>query len=201
MYVPKHFSIEDRDALDRLIRDHPFGLLIAQVGGRPYATHLPFLLDGERLLAHVARGNPHWRSMDGKTEMLAVFSGPHAYVSPRWYAEGPAVPTWNYIAVHVYGAPRVIDDTASVRGLLERLVDEYEAGAWTVAGQDADYVDRMVRGVVAFELPVQRIEGKFKLSQNRPAGDRQRVADELVNSPDPTAADLGRLVRRYAGRE
>jgi len=201
MYVPKHFSVEDRDALDRVIRDHPFGLLIAQMGGSPYATHLPFLLDGERLLAHVARGNPHWRLMDGKTEMLAVFSGPHAYVSPRWYAEGPAVPTWNYIAVHVYGAPRVIDDTASVRGLLERLVDEYEAGAWTVAGQDADYVDRMVRGVVAFELPVQRIEGKFKLSQNRPAGDRQRVADELVNSPDPTAADLGRLVRRYAGRE
>jgi len=201
MYVPKHFSVEDRDALDRVIRDHPFGLLIAQVGGSPYATHLPFLLDGDRLLAHVARGNPHWRTMDGKTEMLAVFSGPHAYVSPRWYAEGPAVPTWNYVAVHVYGAPRVIDDTASVRGLLERLVHEYEAGAWTVAGQDAGYVDRMVRGVVAFELPVQRIEGKFKLSQNRPAGDRHRVAEELVNSPDPTAADLGRLVRQHAGGE
>jgi len=201
MYVPKHFSVEDRDALDRVVRENPFGLLIGSVGDAPFATHLPFLLDGDRLLAHVARGNPHWRAMDGTTDMLTVFSGPHAYVSPRWYAGGPAVPTWNYVAVHVYGAPRILAEQAEVRPLLDRLVDEYEAGAWTIAGQDADYIGRMMRGIVAFEMPIVRIEGKFKLSQNRPAEDRRRVAEELGKSPDATAAAISRLMRQRAGSE
>jgi len=201
MYVPKHFSVEDRDALDRVVRENPFGLLIGSVGDAPFATHLPFLLDGDRLLAHVARGNPHWRAMDGTTDMLTVFSGPHAYVSPRWYAGGPAVPTWNYVAVHVYGAPRILAEQAEVRPLLDRLVDEYEAGAWTIAGQDADYIGRMMRGIVAFEMPIVRIEGKFKLSQNRPTEDRRRVAEELGKSPDATAAAISRLMRQRAGSE
>lgn len=194
MYVPKHFSVEDRDSLDRVIRDNPFGLLVGAAGGAPFATHLPFLLDGDRLLAHVARGNPHWKAIDGKAEMLAVFSGPHAYVSPRWYAPGPAVPTWNYVAVHVYGAPRIIEDAASVGALLDRLVAEYEAGAWTVEGQDPDYIGRMMRGIVAFEMPVARIEGKFKLSQNRPAEDRRRVAGELADSGSAADGELARLM-------
>lgn len=201
MYVPKQFSVEDRDVLGQVIRENPFGILIGQAGDAPFATHLPFLLDGDRLLAHVARGNPHWKSMDGKKEMLAVFSGPHAYVSPRWYTGGPAVPTWNYIAVHVYGAPRILEDAGTVRAVLDRLVEEHEAGAWSIEGQDADFIGRMMRGIVAFELPVGRIEGKFKLSQNRPAEDRRRVAEELTNSSDLMAADLGRLVRRYADGE
>ncbi|MDH5513146.1 MAG: FMN-binding negative transcriptional regulator [Gammaproteobacteria bacterium] len=194
MYVPQHFSDEDRDSLDRVIRDNPFGLLVGTVDGAPFATHLPFLLDGDRLLGHVARGNPHWRAIDGKSEMLAVFSGPHAYVSPRWYAPGPAVPTWNYVAVHVYGAPRIIGNAASVRDLLDRLVGEYEAGAWTLDRQDAGYVDRMMRGIVAFEMPLARIEGKFKLSQNRPAEDRRRVAAELAQSDRGADRQVGRLM-------
>ena len=194
MYVPRHFSVEQRDALDRVIREYPFGLLVGVVEGAPFATHLPFLLDGDRLLAHVARGNPHWKAIDGRTEMLAVFSGPHAYVSPRWYEPGPAVPTWNYVAVHVYGMPRIIADAASVRALLDRLVDDYEAGAWTVDGQDADFIDRMMRGIVAFEMPVARIEGKFKLSQNRPAGDRRRVAAELLQAGAAANRHLGQLM-------
>ena len=198
MYVPKHFSVEDRDSLDRVIRDNPFGLLVGAAGGAPFATHLPFLPDGDRLLAHVARGNPHWKAIDGKTEMLAVFSGPHAYVSPRWYEPGPAVPTWNYVAVHVYGAPRVIDDARSVRALLDRLVGEYEAGAWTLDGQDPDYIDRMMRGIVAFEMPLTRIEGKFKLSQNRPAEDRRRVAAELAGSGRGADGALARLMTSRA---
>jgi transcriptional regulator len=126
--------------------------------------------------------------------MLAVFSGPHAYVSPRWYAPGPAVPTWNYVSVHVYGAPRVIAETASVRALLDTLVGEYEAGAWSLDAQDAEYIDRMMRGIVAFEMPVTRIEGKFKLSQNRPAEDRRRVAAELAASGFAVERQLGRLM-------
>jgi transcriptional regulator len=201
MHVPKHFSVDDRDSLDCVIRDNPFGLLVGAVGGAPFATHLPFLLDGDRLLAHVARGNPHWNAIDGTTEMLAVFCGPHAYVSPRWYGPGPAVPTWNYVAVHVYGAPRIIADTASVRALLDHLVGEYEAGAWTLGGQEADYIDRMMRGIVAFEMPVARIEGKFKLSQNRPAEDRRRVAAELAESDGAADRQLGRLMADREGAE
>jgi transcriptional regulator len=194
MYVPTHFSVDDRESLDRVIRDNPFGLLVGTTDSAPLATHLPFLLDGDRLLGHVARGNPHWKTIDGATEMLAVFSGPHAYVSPRWYAPGPAVPTWNYVSVHVYGAPRVIAETASVRALLDTLVGEYEAGAWSLDAQDAEYIDRMMRGIVAFEMPVTRIEGKFKLSQNRPAEDRRRVAAELAASGFAVERQLGRLM-------
>jgi len=201
MYVPRHFSVEQRDALDRVIREFPFGLLVGVVEGAPFATHLPFLLDGDRLLAHVARGNPHWKAIDGRTEMLAVFSGPHAYVSPRWYEPGPAVPTWNYVAVHVYGVPRLITDGTSVRALLDRLVAEYEAGAWSLDGQDANYVDRMMRGIVAFELPVARIEGKFKLSQNRPAEDQRQVAAELAASDADGNRRLAQLMADRSGGE
>ncbi len=195
MYVPKHFSVEDRAALNALIRANPFGLLVGELEGSPFATHLPFLLDGDRLLSHFARGNPHWKSIDGQTEMLAVFSGPHAYVSPRWYESKQAVPTWNYAAVHVYGAPRVIEDAGEVRALLDRLVREYEEDSWSLDGQDADFTDRMSRGIVAFEIPVERIEGKFKLSQNRTVEDRHRVIAAFEAPGDGENADLARLMR------
>lgn len=194
MYVPKHFAETNRDALDSAIRDNAFGILVGTVDGAPVATHLPFLLDGDRLLSHFARANPHWKAIDGQGEMLAIFHGPHAYVSPRWYDSAESVPTWNYVAVHVHGTPRVIEDPARVRDLLDRLVGEYEAGAWTLDGQNPDYLDRMTRGIVAFEMPISRIEGKFKLSQNRAAGDRIRVAAELSASPDSATAALGRLM-------
>ncbi|MBE9555493.1 MAG: FMN-binding negative transcriptional regulator [Proteobacteria bacterium] len=195
MYVPKHFSVEGREALNTLIRANPFGLLVGELEGSPFATHLPFLLDGDRLLSHFARGNPHWKPIDGQTEMLAVFSGPHAYVSPRWYESKQAVPTWNYAAVHVYGAPRVIEDAGEVRVLLDRLVREYEGDAWSLDGQDADFTDRMSRGIVAFEMPIERIEGKFKLSQNRPVEDRHRVIAAFEAPGDGENADLARLMR------
>ena len=195
MYVPKQFAVENRVALDNVIRDNPFGLLIGELEGSPFATHLPFLLDGDRLLSHFARGNPHWKSIDGRAEMLAVFSGPHAYVSPRWYEAEQAVPTWNYVAVHVYGAPRVIEDPVRLRDLLDRLVTEYEGDAWSLGGRDADFTDRMSRGIVAFEMPVERIEGKFKLSQNRPVEDRRRVITELEKPAAGQNTDLARLMR------
>ncbi|MEN8195758.1 MAG: FMN-binding negative transcriptional regulator [Pseudomonadota bacterium] len=195
MYVPKHFAVEDRDALDAVIRTNPFGLLVGELEGSPFATHLPFLLDGDRLLSHFARGNPHWKPIDGQTEMLAVFSGPHAYVSPRWYESEQAVPTWNYVAVHVYGAPRVIEDAGQVRELLDRLVVEYEGDAWSLEGQKGNFTDRMSRGVVAFEMPIERIEGKFKLSQNRPDEDRRRVIAEFEKPGDGENAELARLMR------
>lgn len=201
MYVPKHFSQDDRTALDDMMRDNPFGILFGNLDAAPFATHLPFLLDGDRLLGHFSRGNPHWKAVDGKTEMLAVFAGPHAYVSPRWYGSAQAVPTWNYAAVHVYGVPQVTEDPTAIREMLDRLVAEYEGDAWSLAGQDEDFLDRMTCGIVAFELPIARIEGKFKLSQNRPAEDRSRVAAELEVSPDSAARALAGLMRQYAEGE
>lgn len=195
MYLPKHFANEDRAALDAVIRSHPFGVLIGELDGEPFATHLPFLLDGDRLLAHFARGNPHWKAIDGTREMLAVFSGPHAYISPRWYEASQAVPTWNYVAVHVYGTPRIIEDGGEVRETLDRLVAEYEGDAWSLAGQEPDFISRMTRGIVAFELPIGRVEGKFKLSQNRPDEDRRRVVAALEDAGDDASRDLARMMR------
>jgi transcriptional regulator len=201
MYIPKPFAEDDRETLLGVIRDNPFGLLTGRIGGAPFATHLPFLVDGDRLLSHMARGNPHWKVIDGATEMLAVFSGPHAYVSPRWYGPGDAVPTWNYVAVHVYGAPRLIEDAAETRDLLDRLVAEYEDGAWSLAGQDEEYLARMTRGIAAFEMPMTRTEGKFKLSQNRGEADRRSVAEQLAKSPDSAAAGVARLMREREDRD
>jgi len=207
MYVPEVFAVTDQAEARRMMREHSFALLVTAAEGAPVATHLPFLYDPEpgphgTLLCHMAKANPQWKDfakLDAEGhEALVIFQGPHGYISPSWYAGGPAVPTWNYVAVHVYGAPRVIDDARSVRALLDRLVGEYEAGAWTLDGQDPDYIDRMMRGIVAFEMPLTRIEGKFKLSQNRPAEDRRRVAAELAGSGRGADGALARLMTSRA---
>jgi transcriptional regulator len=188
MYVPPHFAEDDPAILHDLIRDHSFGLLVSVVDGAPFATHLPFLLDAERgphgtLVAHMARANPHWRAFADGGDSLVVFQGPHAYVTPSWYAPGNNVPTWNYVAVHAYGVARVIDDPAATRAVPERLTALHESGfaePWQLADQDPKFIDGMVRGIVAFELPVARLEGKAKLSQNKPPADRAAVAAALA---------------------
>src|SRR5262245_1309411 len=133
MYIPQAFRVTDPQILHEFIARNSFATLISIVEGKPFATHLPLLFDGARsaqgaLLGHVARANPQWRAFDGQQEALAIFQGPHAYVSPSWYASSPAVPTWNYTAVHVYGVPRVIDDEQAFSDLLDRLIAVYETG-------------------------------------------------------------------------
>jgi transcriptional regulator len=181
MYIPTAFRADDRAALYDLIERHGFGTLVTVLDGVPFATHLPFLLDRDRgvLLGHVARANPHARALAG-AEALVIFQGPHAYVSPSWYATAPAVPTWNYAAVHVYGTAGLLDEPR-LTDLLERLVGQYESGRerpWTM-DLPADYLQKMLRGIVGFEVPLDRVEGKFKLSQNRPAEDRAGVIAAL----------------------
>ena len=195
MYVPRHFAEDDRQALAGIIERHNFGLLVNQVAGAPFASHLPFLLEGNRLLAHMARGNPQWRAFVTEAPVLVVFSGPHAYVSPRWYASPRNVPTWNYEAVHVQGVPRVIEEGAG--DLLERLVARHESDAerpWRPGDAGLDYVQGMTRGIVAFEIPVDRIEGKRKLGQNRTPEDRRAAAAHLRNAADPMDREIGRLM-------
>lgn len=194
MYIPKKFVEEDRDVLYDVIRRYDFALLICETEDGPMATHLPFRLEGGRLVAHMARANPHWKSFDGEKKVLVVFQGPHCYVSPRWYESAPAVPTWNYVAVHVYGTPEIIDDLDAVKQGHAALVDHYEQGAWRLKDQGEDYVTGMARAIVSFRILIERIEGKFKLNQNKSAEDREKVISELKKSDDPLARDVAALM-------
>jgi len=202
MYIPKHFATDDTAQMHELIRRHNFATLITQHDGAPFASHLPFLLDTTRgphgtLLAHLARANPQWRHLAAGQTALAIFQGPHAYVSPSWYAAELSVPTWNYAVVHAYGTARIIEDHTELYAILKALVDTHEAGfaqPWPMDLPD-DYMSKMMRGVVGFEIPIERLEGKLKLSQNRSADDRQRVIAALADSPDPTTAGVVELMR------
>ncbi|HEX9036825.1 MAG TPA: FMN-binding negative transcriptional regulator [Ktedonobacterales bacterium] len=188
MYIPPANAVNDPGALRDFIRRYSFATLITATDGAPVATHLPLLLedrgDQGALVGHLARGNPQWRAFDGRAEALVIFSGPHAYISPAWYETHPSVPTWNYMVAHVYGAPRVVEDEAAVRRHLLALITHFESGRAHPfePSYEEDYLRGMMRGVVAFELPIARIEGKFKLSQNRDATDRAHVTEALAAS-------------------
>jgi transcriptional regulator len=205
MYIPKHFAIAETTACSRVIAANGFGELVTlDDAGLPFASPLPFLIDPERgangtLIAHMARANPQWRHFANGKPTLAMFHGPHAYISPAWYATHPAVPTWNYIAVHAYGIPKIVGAPAEVEDILRRLVDANEAANGTAWGMDAltdQYLDGMMRAIVAFEIPIDRLEGKAKLSQNRDATDQARVAEALAASSDPSAQAMSRTMRK-----
>jgi transcriptional regulator len=202
MYIPNSFREEDPARLHALMRQYNFATLVTQHDGMPFATHLPFLLDGERgrhgtLLAHMARANPQWRDFAAGPAALVIFQGPHAYISPSWYAAHPSVPTWNYAAVHAYGIPRIVEDHAELRRMLGALVDTHEAAfaqPWRMELPD-DYMDKMMRAVVGFKIEITRLEGKFKLSQNRAEDDQRRVADALEQSKDGLSIGVAELMQ------
>ena len=189
MYVPEHFREQDRARLAALIRDYAFGMLVTIDDGVPFANHLPFIYDPDRggqgtLTAHMARANPQWRHLAADPRALAVFQGPHTYVSPTWYASA-GVPTWNYAVAHVYGRATIIEDRERLGAIVTRLSAIYEAGAaqpWQPDLTEAR-TSRMLDFIVGFEIEISSIEGKFKMSQNRSAEDRQRVIGRLGESP------------------
>ncbi|HUT49525.1 MAG TPA: FMN-binding negative transcriptional regulator [Alphaproteobacteria bacterium] len=209
MYIPKPFAETDRARLFELIEAHAFGLLMSVEDGLPVGSHIPFVLDrasGENgtLQGHLARANPQWHGFDGRTEVLCVFQGPHAYVSPGWYdPANPAVPTWNYAAIHAYGVPRIIDDPAHLRAQQEALVARFEAGRadpWSLASQREDYIEGMLKGIVAFEIPLARLEGKFKLSQNQPEANRRGAIRGLrKEAGDPDSRAVAALMATREG--
>jgi transcriptional regulator len=205
VYVPKHFAVTDVATLHALVREHAFATLVSVLDGEPFATHVPLLLDPGRgplgtLVGHVARGNPHARAFDGATPTLAVFRGPHAYVSPRWYASGSNVPTWNYLAVHAVGRPRVLDDAKQVRDLLVRTAALYESSPepWTLDAVPSRYAERLQNAIVAFELPIEKLVGKHKLSQNKSPADRAGVVAALRAAGDAESAAVARAMERLA---
>lgn len=197
MYSPPYYVEPDREILDAVIRDNPFGLLVSTRDGESEVTHLPFVLEGGRLIAHMARANPQWRGFDGAKEVLCIFQGPHAYVSPRWYVRKKAVPTWNYVAVHVHGVPRIVDDPEECREMQRLLVAEFESGAdtpWSMDRLPDGYLAEMMRAVVNFEIPVTRIQGKFKLNQKNTAEDRAGVVAALRESANTQAHAVAALM-------
>jgi transcriptional regulator len=152
------------------------------------------------LRGHFARPNPIWRAFDGAAEARAVFSGPDTYISPDWYVSRHQVPTWNYIAVHAWGRPRVLEDAADVRRVLDDLSARNEARiagkkSWTVDKLPAETYDKMTRGIVAFAMPIDRIEGKWKLNQNRTEADRRGVIAHLEASADANARAIAAAMR------
>lgn len=207
VYLPPVFTETRPEILVAHIERHDFALLVSHGRHGLVASHIPFLVeqrDAElHLLGHLARPNPQVADLAEGGAAMAVFSGPHAYVSPRWYASGPAVPTWNYADVHAYGAVRVIDDAAWLRGFLQRLSQRHETGSetpWRVEDQPADYMAGMVKGIVGIDMAVTRLDGKFKLSQNRPVADRPRIAAALEARGDAEAAGIARLMRERERR-
>lgn len=204
MYTPPAFRQNDLALLHQQINACPLATLVNQGANGLQASHLPLLLaadEGEfgTLYGHFARANPHWRELlQGET--LAIFQGPQAYISPAWYPSkaehGKAVPTWNYIAVHARGQAQLIEDSEGLLQLVSRLSAQHEAGReqpWAVSDAPTDYIDTMLRAIVGFALPIQRLEGQWKLSQNRTAADRDGVHKGL--SASPVAADQALAAR------
>jgi transcriptional regulator len=187
MYQPPAFREDRIEVQHQLIRSHPLGLLITAGPGGLLANPFPFLLDRDSsekgtLRLHIARANPQWRELEAVEECLVVFQGPQAYVTPSWYATkretGKVVPTWNYATVHAWGCPRVMNDDVWLRRQIEDLTASREnlrAAPWRVDDAPADFVAAQMRGIVGVEIAVTRIEGKWKMSQNRPEADRTGV--------------------------
>lgn len=201
LYTPSHFRVDDEAALYAFIEKHAFGTLVCD-GAQGFAvSHIPLLprrdTDGRvRLLGHVARANPQWEALRSAKHVVAIFQGPHAYVSPSWYAGHPSVPTWNYSVVHAHGSIQPTTDEG-LRAMLDALSRTYEGdgeNAWRMDRLPEDYVAKMMRAIVGFEMQVERLEGKFKLSQNRP----EEIARVVTALEAQGEGDVAEMMRAHA---
>ena len=207
MYTPNAFAINDLNELHQQILGTRLAMLVTHGEQGLQASHLPLLLnvnDGPHgtLYGHFARANPQWRELQNGAEALVIFAGADAYVSPEFYPSkaehGKVVPTWNYVAVHAYGTAEVFSDADRLRDLVSALTDRHESGRaspWKVADAPADYIDGMLKAIVGFALPIQRLEGKRKISQNRNAADIAGVREGLAASPDGHDQAIAHLMR------
>lgn len=206
MYLPGHFEESRVDVIHGLIHEHPLGALVTLTAAGFDANHIPFEVDPEpapfgTLRGHVARANPIWRDVSG--DALVIFQGASTYVSPAWYPTkqqtAKVVPTWNYAVVHAHGTPRFIDDRAWLRDFVTKLTDRHETprpAPWKVTDAPADYIDQMLGAIVGLEIPISRLVGKWKMSQNRPAQDRDGVVEGLRHEGGQAGAVIADLVRR-----
>ena len=212
MYIPRHFEETRVEVLHELIRAHPLAALVVNTPDGLDANHLPFEIDPEPapfgvLRGHVARSNSVWRQISPDVQALAIFQGHNAYVSPSWYPSrqetGKVVPTWNYAVVHAYGRLRVIEDRTWLRRLVERLTNEHERtleNPWNVSEAPANFIDEQLNAIVGLEMPIERIIGKWKVSQNRVRQDQDGVVEALQQNNSDDATGIADLIRRYQER-
>lgn len=201
MFIPPAFAESDPATLHAFIERYSFGQLVTQVDGLPFVTHIPMLLRGSAgphgtLVGHVARANPQWQSAAGQTG-LAIFAGPHAYISLTWYEAENVVPTWNYTAVHAYGRIELVANGDELREILQSTVRYYEQSLpqpWTFDDK-AQFAERLMTQIVGFRLEIARLEGKFKLNQNHPPERRARVANALEQQGDENSLGIAALMR------
>ena len=207
LYTPSPFSTQDRAAIARLMHEYAFATLVTPAVPEPLVSHLPLLLvpgcePHGTLLGHFARANPHWQHAR-EVESIAIFHGPHAYVSPSWYAEPDRmVPTWNYASVHAHGTLEMIDDPASAQGVMDALVQRFEgprAAPWTFKRDERER-NALMGAIQPFRMRIRRIDAKFKLSQNRSRDDRSRVIEALRAEGHPEAGVTADWMANYAGR-
>jgi transcriptional regulator len=201
VYIPEFNRQEDRAATLAFMRANPFAILVSNADGLPFATHLPLLIDeaGDEIVVqgHMAKANPHWKSMKDGEESLVIFHGPHAYISPGLYEIRESVPTWNYAAVHVYGEPRLFSDETGLLATLHRMINTFESSymaQWSEMSEQ--YRSRMMKHIVGFEIKTKRLEAKFKLSQNRTKGERARVIQSLNQSKDSNISGVAALMEQ-----
>ncbi|MGC4090212.1 MAG: FMN-binding negative transcriptional regulator [Polyangiaceae bacterium] len=207
MYNPRVFAESERETLLELIDQYPFATLISHGSVEPTLSHLPLLLDritpgGDELIGHMARANRHWQLFEAGAPLLVVFQGPHGYISPGWYESAPSVPSWNYAVVHVVGSARVVDsqETASILG---RLVERFESARpepWRFDSLPADFVQDELKAIVGFRIRIERLTGKFKLSQNKEPPDRDGALAGLEREGDAASRELAAFSRRYWAR-
>jgi transcriptional regulator len=200
MYISEHFKETNPARISALFESHPFGMLVTAPEGVPYVSHLPFLLERPagsqgKLRGHMARANPQWQHFSKGSEVLVVFQGPDAYVSPSWYSS-PGVPTWNYVVVHLRGNPRLIEDETELETLVEQQTRVHELpmpSPWEpeLTGERRS---KLLNMIVGFEIEITHIQGKLKLSQNRPLEDQQHVVEELSQSNNQTDTAVAKLM-------
>ena len=194
MYLPKRFEEKDKNKLIEFMREFNFATLVNYAKKKPWATHLPFIVPeaGDKIIlkAHMAKANPQWAAFDDK-EVLVIFQEPHAYISPSLYENKVSVPTWNYMAVHAYGVPKILGSVEEKVALLELSFEHFDPSykeQWIALPNE--YRTELLNGIVAFELEVTKLEGKFKLSQNRTEGDRERIIKKLTENPEKVQKDI-----------
>ena len=202
MYIPKHFEASENVGRE-IMQAHGWALLISSgEDGAPFVTHLALMWQDDgtpygSLIGHLARANPHWKLFANAASSMALFWGPHAYVSPTWYAPGPKVPTWNYVTVHAYGRPQVIEDTEGALAALASLAAVYEGKeGWSLDALPPGNAEAQTRGIVAFRMPLDRVETKAKLSQNRDMEDRLRVIAKLEAGGSEDARATAQWMKR-----
>lgn len=203
MFIRSQHRFHESGDLPNLIDTHPLGTWVQPAPEDLQITHVPFALDRSRgsqgtLVGHVARTNPVWRSLEGGTPSVVVFHGPQAYITPGWYpgkaTHGQVVPTWNYVVVHAHGVARAVHEASWKRAMLDRLTQAHEAAQpnpWRVSDAPADYIDRMLRAIVGIELPIDRLEGKLKASQDEDLHDRLGTIVGLQRSENPASRAMG----------